>query len=108
MLASGTVDQVASLSSAESRHAAEAVLHAVNAALAADDAAALTACFFPDQAYWRDQLALTYHLRTFATPSVVAASLLDTSKRRGVAEGIALEGAPQLTPVSPFLVSLFP
>lgn len=30
-----------------------------NAALATDDAEGLAGCFYSDQAYWRDQLALT-------------------------------------------------
>lgn len=54
------------------------VLIRFNAALAADDAATLESCFYSSQAYWKDQLALTYHLRTFETPNVVAASLLET------------------------------
>lgn len=80
------------------------MLSELNAALAAEDAEKLKTCFFPEQAYWRDQLALTYHLRTFATPAVVAASLLETKKLRELTEGIKLEGVPQFIPATPVLV----
>lgn len=85
--------------------AALGVLDDFNAALAAEDLGKLRACFLPEQAYWRDQLALTYHLRTFATPAVVAAAFLETKKLRALTESIKLEGAPQFVPVSPVLVS---
>ena len=103
VIARGTLDS-ASTDSAELLRAALGVLNELNSAMAADDAEKLKACFFPGQAYWRDQLALTYHLRTFATPAVVAASLLETKNLRGLIEGIKLEGAPQFVPATPVLV----
>jgi hypothetical protein len=76
-----------------------------NEFLAADDAAGLASCFFSEQAWWKDILALTYHLRTFATPGVIVAALLETKELRGVSGGIQLEGAAQFIPASPILVS---
>lgn len=103
VIAPGTLDSV-STDGPEIQKAALAVLCEVNAALAADDFEKLKACFFPGQAYWKDQLALTWHLRTFATPAVVAAALLETKELRGLAEGIKLEGTPHFVPATPFLV----
>ncbi|KAL5366573.1 hypothetical protein BJX96DRAFT_170043 [Aspergillus floccosus] len=76
-----------------------AVLGRLNAALASDDAQALERCFVPTQAYWRDQLALTYHLRTFISPGVIAAALLETKSLRGMTEQIAIDGVAQFVPV---------
>lgn len=45
---------------------AQAVLYAMNAALASNDAEKLADCFYPEQALWRDIVALTSHLRTFS------------------------------------------
>lgn len=103
VIAPGTLDP-ASTDSSEILKAATGVLNELNAALAAEDTEKLKTCFFPEQAYWRDQLALTYHLRTFATPAVVAASLLETKKLRRLTEGIKLEGVPQFIPATPVLV----
>lgn len=80
------------------------LLNELNLALAAADVTKLKDLFFPGQAYWRDQLALTYHLRTFMTPSIVAASLLETCSLRGLNQNIRLEGSPQLVLVTPVLV----
>lgn len=103
VIAPGTLDG-ASTGSSEISRAALGVLSEFNTALAAGDAEKLAACFFPGQAHWRDQLALTYHLRAFATPPVIAAGLLETSKLRGLAGGVRLEGEPQFVPATPVLV----
>lgn len=104
VIAPGTVD-AASLADDEPTKQALAVLEAFNAALAADDDEALESCFFADQSYWRDQLALTYHLRTFTTPSVIAASLLETKTLRGLTKGLEIDGEARFIPASPCLVS---
>ncbi|KAF5592964.1 K+ transport flavoprotein [Fusarium subglutinans] len=62
---------------------AAAVVVSFHDALRDNDIQALQDCFFADQAYWKDALAFTYHLRTFYTPSVIAANLLETNKMRG-------------------------
>ncbi|KAL3433677.1 hypothetical protein BDV09DRAFT_186420 [Aspergillus tetrazonus] len=58
---------------------ARGVLDRLNAPLAANDAEALESCFYADQAYWKDQLALTWLLRTFRCPGTIAASFLETA-----------------------------
>ncbi|KAF5967510.1 putative flavoprotein involved in K+ transport [Fusarium bulbicola] len=62
---------------------AAAVVVSFHDALRDNDIQALQDCFFADQAYWKDALAFTYHLRTFYTPSVIAPNLLETNKMRG-------------------------
>lgn len=81
-----------------------AVLSVLNHALATQDSELLKSCFFPGQAFWRDQLALTYHIRTFASVDSIAASLLETRKLRGLAAGFELSGAAQFIPATPVLV----
>lgn len=96
---------MSSASGDELTQQALSVVDALNAAFVADDAEALERCFFPEQAYWRDQVALTWHMRTFRSPKVVAANLLATWKARGIPEGFRLEGTPLVIPISPTLVS---
>ena len=81
------------------------VITALNTALAAGDVEALERCFFPEQSYWKDQVALTYYMRTFRSPGVVAANLLAAQKARGIPGGFSLAGTPFVIPVSPTLVS---
>lgn len=81
------------------------VLNQLNNALATDNFEKLRGCFFPSQTYWKDQLALTYHLRTFSTPGIVAASLLETKAMRNVVGEIVADGEAQFIPVMPTLVS---
>lgn len=63
---------------------AEALLRDVNAALASSDAEKLAECFSTEQAFWRDILALTSHLRFFIQPNFVAAALLRLRSLRGI------------------------
>ncbi|KAK1525930.1 uncharacterized protein CCOS01_08348 [Colletotrichum costaricense] len=74
----------------------------LTSALKANDATALEDCFFAEQAYWKDQLALTYHLRTFQRAGVIASSLLETKNLRGVAD-IGIDGVASFAPVTPTL-----
>ncbi|KAF5618351.1 K+ transport flavoprotein [Fusarium sp. NRRL 52700] len=84
---------------------ATAVVKAFYDALRDNDIRALQSCFFADQAYWKDALAFTYHLRTFYTPSVIAANLLETNKMRGTSVGWNVESAVFVaaTPVLKFI-----
>ncbi|KAL4895775.1 hypothetical protein BDV59DRAFT_199761 [Aspergillus ambiguus] len=82
---------------------ARAVLGRFNTALSHDDAHALESCFVPTQAYWKDQLALTYHLRTFISPRFVAAALLETKTLRGIEGEFAIDGFAYLVPLIPTL-----
>lgn len=79
------------------------VLDAFKAAVAAEDAGALQRLFFAEQAYWKDILALTYHLRTFFNPEIIVANFLHTKKLRGVTTEWKLEGATFI-PATPALV----
>ncbi|KAH7015831.1 hypothetical protein EDB80DRAFT_761691 [Ilyonectria destructans] len=98
----GTVD-VDSMAGDEPTKQATAVLSTFNAALAADNAAALGDCFLASQAYWKDQLALTYHMRTFYTPSAIAASFLETKSLRGISGELKLQGPAGFLPATPTL-----
>ncbi|ODM15871.1 hypothetical protein SI65_08711 [Aspergillus cristatus] len=100
----GTVD-LASVAGDEPTKQAGSVLNRLNAALAANNAEMLESCFFPSQAYWKDQLALTYHLRTFATPGVIAANLLETKTLRKVTGEIRVNGKAQFSQDLSTLVS---
>ncbi|KAF5571498.1 K+ transport flavoprotein [Fusarium pseudoanthophilum] len=84
---------------------ATAVVKAFHDALKENDTQALQDCFFTDQAYWKDALAFTYHLRTFYTPTVIAANLLETNKMRGTSMTWNMEGAVLVaaTPVLQFI-----
>lgn len=79
-------------------------MDAFNTVLTNNDAAALQACFFPAQSYWKDSLALTYHLRTFRGPEVIAKNLLATKEARQCNPVWKLEGAV-FVPATPALVS---
>ncbi|KAF5565830.1 K+ transport flavoprotein [Fusarium phyllophilum] len=84
---------------------ATAVVKAFHDALRDNDIQALQGCFFADQAYWKDALAFTYHLRTFYTPSVIASNLLETNKMRGPSMRWNMESAAFVaaTPVLQFI-----
>ncbi|KAK1783184.1 hypothetical protein QBC45DRAFT_389074 [Copromyces sp. CBS 386.78] len=102
IIAPGTVDP-ASMAGDEATKQALVVGDALNAALVTEDAKSLEDLFFPGLVYWKDSLALTYHLRTFTGAAVVAAGLLETTKLRGIESGIQLEGPAQFIPASPVL-----
>lgn len=101
-LEAGLVDP-ASMAGDAALTAAQAVLEKLNTAIAIDDAEAVAACFYQPQAWWKDCLALTYHLRTFNSPRTVAAALLETSKLRGLG-AFTTDGSPMFIPATPFLV----
>ncbi|KLO83292.1 putative flavoprotein involved in K+ transport [Fusarium fujikuroi] len=84
---------------------ATVVVKAFHDALRENDVQALQDCFFADQAYWKDALAFTYHLRTFYTPSVIVANLLETNKMRGLSMRWNMESAifVAATPVLQFI-----
>ncbi|KAK8093497.1 hypothetical protein PG997_000182 [Apiospora hydei] len=75
------------------------VLERLNEAVKAKDAGKLEQCFFPQQAYWRDQIALTWHLRTFSNSEAIAASLLETAALRGLeGDDFTIEGQAHFIP----------
>ncbi|KAI0163674.1 hypothetical protein BJ166DRAFT_526909 [Pestalotiopsis sp. NC0098] len=79
------------------------VLDEVNSALKSKDVDRLVDCFLEEQSYWRDQLAFTWHLRTFYTPRVCASSLVETVSLRGIDKSVVVDGSPQFIPASPTL-----
>ena len=81
------------------------ILSQLNTALAADDFEKLKSCLFPSQTYWKDQLALTYHLRTLTTPGTIAGGLLETKASRNIEGEIVADGEAQFIPAKPTLVS---
>lgn len=84
---------------------ARAVVKQLNDALHAGDAAALAAVFFTEQAFFRDQLVLTYETRTFFTSAVAAAALLETTRLRQLSPaGFTVEGPAMYLPALPTLV----
>jgi len=84
---------------------ARVVVDAFNAALASNNVEELSACFYTEQSFWRDTVALTSHLRTFSTPRVVAAALLKMITLRGIVGKIDLSEEAHFVVISPTLVS---
>jgi len=81
------------------------ILATFNAAIASNDVENLASCFYAEQAYWRDTVALTSHLRTFENPYVVAAALLEMVGLRGLVGGLELVGEAHFAVMSPVMVS---
>lgn len=84
---------------------AQAILDAINLALASKDVSILAGIFYAEQAFWRDIAALTNHWRTFSTPSVAAAAFVKMTAARQLNGIIELAGDPQFVVVNPTLVS---
>ncbi|CAI7648612.1 unnamed protein product [Penicillium pancosmium] len=102
LLAPGLVDP-SSMAGEQATIKANALLDRFNIALVNRDADSLADCFYESQAYWKDILALTYHLRTFSTRGVIAAALLKTNKSRQIESGISIDGAANFLPATPVL-----
>ncbi|KAK7733905.1 hypothetical protein SLS53_008055 [Cytospora paraplurivora] len=102
-IAPGTIDPAALTGDVPTTQA-QAVLDALNAALASNDTEKVAECFYPEQAFWRDIVALTSHLRSFSRPNVVAAALLQTTSLRGIEGKIELTGNPHFSVISPVLM----
>lgn len=103
-LGTGLVDPATMAGDAATQQA-QSVLDSLNAALATDDSASVERCFFASKAYWKDHLALTYHLRTFEDQSVISAAFLETKTLRAVEGQIAVDGAAMFLPATPVLVT---
>lgn len=83
-----------SLPSAESIDAvaiAQGTLGTLSAGLQAGDVAKIKSSFHASQAYWRDLLALTWHLRTFSDAKAIVPSLLELHRERGWTGELRLE-----------------
>ncbi|PVH72917.1 FAD/NAD(P)-binding domain-containing protein [Cadophora sp. DSE1049] len=92
-----------SMSGEEPTNQALGVLKGLNEALPSGNAEMLQSCFFPEQAYWKDHLALTWHLRTFTTPSGITAALLETKTLREIEGSFELNGEAHFIPATPVL-----
>ncbi|KAJ4005727.1 hypothetical protein NW752_011055 [Fusarium irregulare] len=101
ILSPDTVNLISFSESAELEQASVAI-DALNSALVANDVDALQACFFEEQAYWKDTLALTWHLRTFTQHLRIAKSLLETKQARRCDSEWIIEGAV-FVPATPAL-----
>ncbi|KAH7096045.1 hypothetical protein FB567DRAFT_624218 [Paraphoma chrysanthemicola] len=102
-IAPGIVDP-ASLTGDAPLIQAKAALERFNEALTNKNVVELASCFYDGQAYWRDQVALTTHARTFAQPRVIATALLELTGLRGLEGGIKTEGPANLAVISPDLM----
>jgi len=100
----GTIDAAAMMGDLPDTHA-QAVLDTLNAALSSNDAEKVSGCFYPEQAFWRDIVALTSHLRTFIQPDVIAAALLQMKSFRGIDGEIKISGDPHFVVMNPTMVS---
>jgi len=98
LAATGSIDATA---------AARSVLDQLNRAISKADAPALGALFLSagqGDTYWKDQLALTSHLRTFHGPNAITESLLELAAARDIVDGFQPAGEAVLLPVGPTLV----
>lgn len=57
-------------------------LQSLTDALTSEDINQIKSCFHPTQAYWRDLLALTWHLRTINDAPAIAPALLHLTQQR--------------------------
>lgn len=89
----------------EATRQAMAVISNLADAMAMGDAEAVEDCFFAEQAFWKDQLAVTWHLRTFITPKQITRALLETQQQRYLTTLFELVGNADLVQVGPTLVS---
>ncbi|KAJ0422217.1 monooxygenase [Aspergillus carlsbadensis] len=93
-----------SMAGDEATTQARSILDRLNTALVTGDANALQDCFYTEQSYWKDQLALTWHLRTFSGAPTIAAGLIETARLRKVeGKGIEVDGAAVFLPATPVL-----
>lgn len=93
------------ISSSETTSAARTILEQLTVALNANSMEELENCFFPEQAFWKDQLALTWHLRTFISPARIAKGLLETKHLREMTGNFEITGEAELVQAGPNLVS---
>ncbi|KAK1655074.1 hypothetical protein BDP81DRAFT_308322 [Colletotrichum phormii] len=101
IITEGTIDH-GSMDGDTPTKIASGLIERFTSALKASDVTALEDCFFAEQAYWKDQLALTYHLRTIQQAGIIASSLIETNNLRG-SEEIRLDGDASFSPITPTL-----
>lgn len=91
------------MSSSEATSTARTALEQFNVAVYANNSEELEKCFFPEQAFWKDQLALTWHLRTFISAAQIAKDLLETKKLRNTTGNFEVRGEAQFLQAGPNL-----
>jgi hypothetical protein len=84
---------------------ARAVLDTFSEALVNKDIERFASCFHTEQAFWRDFVALTSHLRTFTAPHAIAAVLLHLASLRDIQSKMELVGDALFVCTSPVMVS---
>lgn len=99
-IAPGTVPPI---SAEETTQIAVGFLDEFNAALASNDAQKLAGLFHAGQAYWRDLVALTSHIRNFDGSSKIAPALLETRALRASSDPLQFIMAMFVAP-TPVLV----
>lgn len=102
----GTVD-AASMTPETIMTIASAVVDAFNTAIDDHDVPSIAATFSPQQAFFKDTLAMTGYYRTFNGAGVIAPVLLHLSKLRGLKGAMAVDKA-EFVPATPVLVSRYP
>ncbi|KAK7543208.1 hypothetical protein IWX49DRAFT_600652 [Phyllosticta citricarpa] len=81
-----------SMTGEEPTRQANEVLAKFNDALCSGDLEGLKSCFH-QQALFKDELALTWHMRTFSSPAVIAAALLELKELRGIKGPVHVDNA---------------
>lgn len=61
-------------------------------------------CFYDEQCYWRDQLALTYHFRTFKDKECISKALVERAAISKPGSVAVAPGTARLTSAGPTLV----
>lgn len=74
-------------------------------ALSSGDVDKVKETFYTDQSYWRDQLALTYHFRTFNDRDVISEAMVERTRINKLGKVTVLPGTARLLPAGPPLVS---
>jgi hypothetical protein len=93
------------MSNQEATMAACAAIKQFTAALRTNDATEVENCFYAEQAFWKDQLALTWHLRTMISPNKIAKGLLETMALRKMSADFGIRGEANFVQAGPNLVS---
>ncbi|OTB12181.1 hypothetical protein K445DRAFT_77133 [Daldinia sp. EC12] len=76
----------------------------IKEALLSNNFEELASFFYAEQAYWREIVTLTSHLRIFSTPGVIAKALVHTKDLRGITGNVELTGDTHFVVVNPTII----
>ncbi|KAI1475920.1 hypothetical protein F4774DRAFT_428595 [Daldinia eschscholtzii] len=76
----------------------------IKEALLSNNFEELASFFYAEQAYWREIVTLTSHLRIFSTPGVIAKALVHTKDLRGITGNVELTGDTHIVVVNPTMM----